>query len=117
MSSLLYTHVPGGAEGAMSPQAGAGLSPVLVAGFRDDGQWLAARSVPAADTVGGNLMILQPGGGVPNVLGEVAVAFHTNVPRYTTTTSLTVKPGSLSMSWKLAASSIAAEPSGDSRAR
>jgi dienelactone hydrolase len=47
------------------------LSAITGAAFRGDGRWIAARGVPPADTVGADLMVFQPGGGPPTVLGNV----------------------------------------------
>ncbi len=47
------------------------LMEITGAAFRDDGAWLAARGVPAADTVGADLLVFTPGGGPPTVIGNV----------------------------------------------
>ena len=39
--------------------------------FRDDGTWLAARGVPSADSVGGNLIVMDPMTGEHTVIGNV----------------------------------------------
>ncbi len=40
-------------------------------GFRDDGSWLAARGVPAADSVGADLIVMRPGTPDRTVIGNV----------------------------------------------
>ena len=40
--------------------------------FRDDGQWLTALGVPAADTVGADLIVMNPSTGARTVIGNVA---------------------------------------------
>jgi dipeptidyl aminopeptidase/acylaminoacyl peptidase len=39
--------------------------------FRDDGAWLAARGVAASDSVGGDLIVMEPGSGAQTVIGNV----------------------------------------------
>lgn len=39
--------------------------------FRDDGAWLAARGVPVADTVGADLIVVDPATGSHTVIGNV----------------------------------------------
>jgi len=40
--------------------------------FRDDGRWLAALGVPSADSVGGDLVVMDPATGARTVIGNVA---------------------------------------------
>lgn len=39
--------------------------------FRDDGRWLAAHAIAVADTVGADLIVLDPAGGTRTVIGNV----------------------------------------------
>jgi dipeptidyl aminopeptidase/acylaminoacyl peptidase len=71
-----------GEEGGESPPDRLGLVDLVSASdtvlfevesfaFRDDGAWLAARGVPAADTVGGDLLVLDPSSGERTLIGNV----------------------------------------------
>ena len=40
-------------------------------GFRDDGRWLAALGVPAADSVGADLIVMNPATGAQTLIGNV----------------------------------------------
>jgi dienelactone hydrolase len=40
--------------------------------FRDDGPWLAALGVPASDSVGADLVVMNPGSGARTVIGNVS---------------------------------------------
>mgnify|MGYP001393516104 FL=1 len=39
--------------------------------FRDDGAWIAAHGAPASDSVGGDLIIMDPNTGVHSLIGNV----------------------------------------------
>jgi dipeptidyl aminopeptidase/acylaminoacyl peptidase len=40
--------------------------------FRDDGRWLAAHAVAPSDSVGGDLVVMDPGSGAQTVIGNVS---------------------------------------------
>ena len=47
------------------------LSDVRALAFRDDGAWLAVRGAPAADSIGADLLVMDPASGERTVIGNV----------------------------------------------